>query len=105
MNIKSDKPGSEQAQDLQQPGYEPPVSPTTLAILLSVAGIALLILPEIWLSIAAFVWAASGLLHLPTQLSIVLWLICLPAGMWASWHTIKLAWRSANPEDGESGAG
>ena len=80
-----------------------PASPLTFSVLLAAAGIALLVLPEIWIALAALIWAATGLLHLPRSAETLLWISVLPIGLWASWRILRLALESAStPEDGSA---
>jgi len=63
-----------------------------LAIVLSTLGIVSLIWSEIWLSLAASIWACVQILNLGNIGYAVLAALLVPVGAWASWHTARLAW-------------
>lgn len=68
-----------------------PVSNFTFAAVFTALGAIILIASEIWLAALATIWAADGVLGLSTTGDIVLAAVVVPAAIWATWMTVKLA--------------
>lgn len=62
------------------------------AVFLTTIGIIALIWTEIWLSVAAGIWAFVQLLGLGHIGYYALAALLVPAAAWASWYTAKAAW-------------
>ena len=92
------------------PGDAVPIVPpvptriVTLATVLAVFGVAALVIPEIWVGVAALVWSAGILMHLaPAAEWSLAALLAVPA-LWASWRVVVMAFEAeTDPENAGSG--
>ncbi|MEC9344473.1 MAG: hypothetical protein VYD64_11590 [Pseudomonadota bacterium] len=85
-------------QSLPASGGEPAaafVRPSALADLVSTLSIIALIWTEIWLAAAATIWAGALFIGNGPAGYVILAIPVVPAAIWASWHTLRLAWLSA----------
>ena len=80
----------------------PPDAPrvVTFTTILAVIGVAALVLPEIWVGVAALVWASSVLLHLaPMAEWLLAGALAIPA-LHASWRVCVMAYEAeTDPEN------
>ena len=72
----------------------------TLATMLAVIGVAALVIPEIWVGVAALVWATGTLMHLAPPAEIALAAVLAVPALWASWRVGVLAFEAeTDPEN------
>ena len=72
----------------------------TLATVIAVIGVAALVIPEIWVGVAALVWATGTLMHLAPPAEIALAAVLAVPALWASWRVGVLAFEAeTDPEN------
>ena len=75
----------------------------SFATMLAVFGVAALVIPEIWVGVAALVWSAGILMHLAPAAEIVLASILAVPALWASWRVVVMAFEAeTDPENAKA---